>query len=129
MNSGGSTIHNAVSIIRAGRVVDTGTLTELRHLTRTTITVQTERDVHTLNGAPGVAAFTLLPDTTGTARLEVEPEHLDRVIRQLAPLGVRYVVVPLRAGPARDGGRWNETAGLNGSPAPAASTRPTSPRC
>ena len=39
------TLSDRVSIIRAGRVVQSGTLEELRHLTRTTMIVQTERPV------------------------------------------------------------------------------------
>ena len=37
-----------VSIIRSGRIVETGTLSELRHLSRTTITVGLEHDVPAL---------------------------------------------------------------------------------
>ncbi|MFP3395319.1 ABC transporter ATP-binding protein [Brevibacterium sp. SIMBA_078] len=38
-----------VSIIRSGRIVETGTLSELRHLSRTTITVGLEHDVPALS--------------------------------------------------------------------------------
>ncbi|HEX6236793.1 MAG TPA: ABC transporter ATP-binding protein, partial [Acidimicrobiales bacterium] len=43
-----------VTIIRAGRAVESGTLSELRHLTRTTIAVETERPVEGLEGMEGV---------------------------------------------------------------------------
>lgn len=43
-----------VSIIRAGRIVESGTLSELRHLSRTTITVQIDRDIPALTTMPGV---------------------------------------------------------------------------
>lgn len=43
-----------VSIIRAGRRVETGTLTELRHLTRTSVAVETVRPVPGLDGLAGV---------------------------------------------------------------------------
>ena len=43
-----------VSIIRAGRRVETGTLTELRHLTRTSVAAETLRPVAGLEGMPGV---------------------------------------------------------------------------
>ncbi|UZD62002.1 ABC transporter ATP-binding protein [Brevibacterium sp. JSBI002] len=43
-----------VSIIRSGRIVETGTLTELRHLSRTTITVGLEHDVPVLSEMSGV---------------------------------------------------------------------------
>ena len=43
-----------VSIIRSGRIVETGTLSELRHLSRTTITVGLEHDVPALSEMTGV---------------------------------------------------------------------------
>ncbi len=43
-----------VSIIRDGQVIETGTMTELRHLTRTRISVETERLVEGLDAQPGV---------------------------------------------------------------------------
>ena len=43
-----------VSIIRSGRIVETGTLSELRHLSRTTITVGLEHDVPSLSEMTGV---------------------------------------------------------------------------
>lgn len=43
-----------VSIIRDGRIIETGTMTELRHLTRTSITVDTERSIEGLESISGV---------------------------------------------------------------------------
>src|SRR5690606_3378516 len=43
-----------VSIIRQGRVVESGTLSELRHLTRTNITAETTRPADGLAKLPGV---------------------------------------------------------------------------
>ncbi|MEY8570855.1 ABC transporter ATP-binding protein [Brevibacterium linens] len=43
-----------VSIIRSGRIVETGTLSELRHLSRTTITVGLVHDVPALSEMAGV---------------------------------------------------------------------------
>ncbi|MBC2934983.1 ABC transporter ATP-binding protein [Nocardioides sp. zg-1228] len=43
-----------VSIIRAGRCVESGTLAELRHLTRTTVRAETTRPVDRLAGMGGV---------------------------------------------------------------------------
>lgn len=43
-----------VSIIRSGRIVETGTLSELRHLSRTTITVGLEHDAPALSEMSGV---------------------------------------------------------------------------
>jgi ABC-2 type transport system ATP-binding protein len=43
-----------VSIIRAGRRVETGTLSELRHLTRTSVAAETVRPLAGLDGLSGV---------------------------------------------------------------------------
>ena len=43
-----------VTIVRAGRAVETGTLAELRHLTRTSVVVETARSPQGLDRLPGV---------------------------------------------------------------------------
>ncbi|MGN9776953.1 ABC transporter ATP-binding protein [Micromonospora sp. H33] len=75
-----------VSIIRAGRTVESGTLTELRHLARTTVTVETARPLTGLDGLPGVHE---VRSVDGRIRLEVEPEHLDELLAYLVRFGVR----------------------------------------
>ncbi|SNT65514.1 ABC-2 type transport system ATP-binding protein [Asanoa hainanensis] len=75
-----------VSIIRLGRTVETGTLRELRHLTRTSITVETARPPAGIDGLPGV--HDLVVDDHH-ARFDVDTAELDAVVRLLAPLGVR----------------------------------------
>jgi len=75
-----------VSIIRAGRTVESGTLAELRHLTRTTIKVETDRPVTGLEGVPGV--HDLATDGLRTS-FEVDQDALDAVLRQLTRFGVR----------------------------------------
>jgi ABC-2 type transport system ATP-binding protein len=75
-----------VSIIRLGRTVESGTLRELRHLTRTSISVETFRSITGIDGMPGVHDVVL----DGThARFDVDTQHLDAVVRQLSTLGVR----------------------------------------
>ena len=58
-----------VGIIREGEVVETGTLDELRHLTRYTMQVLTEQTIEGLDKLPGVGAkcfalwfYTAVPD-------------------------------------------------------------------
>ncbi|MBE1488033.1 ABC transporter ATP-binding protein [Plantactinospora soyae] len=75
-----------VSIIRAGRTVESGTLAELRHLTRTPMTVETERQVDGLADLPGVHAVTV---TGSSTRFEVDAGTLDPVLSHLARFGVR----------------------------------------
>ncbi|WP_433385082.1 ABC transporter ATP-binding protein [Micromonospora sp. KLBMP9576] len=75
-----------VSIIREGRTVESGTLTELRHLTRTAITVETARPATGLADLPGVHA---VREVDGRTHLEVEPAHLDALLGRLVGFGVR----------------------------------------
>jgi ABC-2 type transport system ATP-binding protein len=75
-----------VSIIRLGRTVESGTLGELRHLTRTSIAVETARPVTGLEGLPGVHDVVV---DDHHAHFDVDTAQLDVVIRELAPLGVR----------------------------------------
>jgi ABC-2 type transport system ATP-binding protein len=74
-----------VTIIRAGRAVETGTLAELRHLTRTTVDADLERPVDPAS-LPGVHDATL----EGTRlRCEVDNASLTAVLRALTDAGVR----------------------------------------
>ncbi|RQX16544.1 ABC transporter ATP-binding protein [Micromonospora ureilytica] len=75
-----------VSIIREGRTVETGTLAELRHLTRTAVTVETARPVNGLDALPGVHD---VHEVDGRTHLEVDPAHLDELLGQLIRFGVR----------------------------------------
>jgi ABC-2 type transport system ATP-binding protein len=78
-----------VSIIRAGRTVETGTLAELRHLTRTAITAELAGpldDPGALDGLPGV--HDLAVDGT-RVRCEVDGTGLDGLLRRLAGAGIR----------------------------------------
>jgi ABC-2 type transport system ATP-binding protein len=76
-----------VSIIRAGRAVQSGTLAELRELTRTTIAVATERAVD--YDALGVHR---LERTGDGVRFDVDTTRLDGVVRALAEAGVKRLV-------------------------------------
>ena len=74
-----------VSIIRQGVIVESGSLTEMRHLTRTTVDAVTTRaaDVTSLAGVHDVT-------TEGTEiRLDVDSEHLDAVIGRLHAAGIQ----------------------------------------
>ncbi|RKR86356.1 ABC-2 type transport system ATP-binding protein [Micromonospora pisi] len=75
-----------VSIIRQGRTVETGTLSELRHLTRTTISVETARPVTGLSDLPGVHEVEV---ETTRARFDVDTAELDHVLRHLSQFEVR----------------------------------------
>lgn len=74
-----------VVIIRQGEIVESGTLDELRHLSRSTITIQTEDDVSKLKDVKGVFDFHL-KDTH--AVFSAEPEHLNHILSEVSKLGV-----------------------------------------
>ncbi|CUR61963.1 ABC transporter related protein [metagenome] len=75
-----------VSIIRAGRRVETGSLADLRHLTRTTVRSETVRPPTSLTGVAGVHDLTI--DGTRAA-FEVDTAELDTVLGLLREAGIR----------------------------------------
>jgi ABC-2 type transport system ATP-binding protein len=79
-----------LSIIRAGRTVETGSLAELRALTRTTVSVETMRPAAELAELPGVGRVAH-PDGARVS-FDVDTDHLDDVMAYLAPLGIRSLV-------------------------------------
>ncbi|TDB91368.1 ABC transporter ATP-binding protein [Actinomadura sp. 7K534] len=78
---------DGVSIIRDGRTVESGTLAELRHLTRTTMTVRTALPPAGLGRRTGVHDLRVEDGGTG-ATFEVEADALPEVHRYLAECGV-----------------------------------------
>ncbi len=75
-----------VSIVRAGRTVESGTLGELRHLTRTAITAELASVPRGLAGMAGVHDL----DVTGhRVTLQVDADRLDAVVALLGAAGVR----------------------------------------
>lgn len=78
-----------VSIVRAGRVVDSGTLADLRHLTRTSIQAELAAPP---NGLVSMAGVHDLKVTGTTVAAEVDTDQLDAVLVQLTKIGVRSLV-------------------------------------
>ncbi|HEV8649136.1 MAG TPA: ABC transporter ATP-binding protein [Actinomycetes bacterium] len=78
-----------LSIIRAGRVVESGTLADLRHLTRTSVTAELAAPPDGLLDLPGVHNL----EVDGTrVRLQVDTDKLDAVLRRLTAVGMRSLV-------------------------------------
>jgi len=75
-----------VSIIRDGHAVETGTLSDLRHLTRTAI--DAELAGHP-NGLTRLAEVHDLKVEGNRVRFDVDTRSLDLVLRQLTDIGVR----------------------------------------
>jgi ABC-2 type transport system ATP-binding protein len=76
----------AVSIIRSGTIVESGTLDRLRHLTRTTVTATTAASSPGLDDLPGVHDLQV---DDGAVMFDVDGEHLDTAIGRLHELGIR----------------------------------------
>jgi ABC-2 type transport system ATP-binding protein len=78
-----------VSIIRDGKNVESGTLSALRHLTRTSIVAELAKPPSGLGDLPGVHDL----DIEGTrVRCQADTAALDEVLRQLTSAGVRSLV-------------------------------------
>jgi ABC-2 type transport system ATP-binding protein len=78
-----------ITIIRDGRAVETGTLAELRHLSRTTIQAELTGPSDGLAALPGVHN---LHTDGGRVSFDVDTEALDPALRQLTVVGVRSLV-------------------------------------
>ncbi|HEX5722460.1 MAG TPA: ABC transporter ATP-binding protein [Acidimicrobiia bacterium] len=78
-----------VSIIREGRTIESGTLTQLRHLTRTSIEAEVSgnpSDLHILSGLHALQV------DDHRVSFEVDAEHLGAALAQLSQLGVNSLV-------------------------------------
>jgi len=76
-----------ISIIRKGRIVEAGTLAELRHMTRTTVVAELDHAVDGLARIDGVHDLTMQED--GQVRLQVDGDRVSDLVQAMAPLGVR----------------------------------------
>ncbi|WP_274560952.1 ABC transporter ATP-binding protein [Streptomyces spiramyceticus] len=75
-----------VSIIRKGRTVETGSLADLRHLTRTSVTAELAGAPNGLSHLPGVYDL----DVQGKrVKLQVDTDKLNAVLKSLSESGVR----------------------------------------
>jgi ABC-2 type transport system ATP-binding protein len=78
-----------VSIIRRGKVVESGTLAQLRHLTRTSIQAELSSAAVGLDRLPGVHGL----DAEGNrVRCEVDTAQLDGLMKELAGFGIKSLV-------------------------------------
>ena len=75
-----------VTIIRAGRAVQTGSLTELRHLRRTAVVVVADGDATAVGSLTGVHD---LRRDNGSVHFTVDEAALPAALSALLPLGVR----------------------------------------
>ena len=75
-----------VTIIRAGRTVESGTLDDLRHLTRTAVVAETDEPVPALRDLDGVHDLRV---DGGEVRFTVDTTRLDAALHVLTEAGVR----------------------------------------
>jgi ABC-2 type transport system ATP-binding protein len=75
-----------VTIIRVGKTVESGSLADLRHLTRTSIAVETAQTPAGLAALEGVHALHV---EDHRARFDVDTSHLDDAVRHLTRFGIR----------------------------------------
>ncbi|EKQ54252.1 MAG: ABC-type multidrug transport system, ATPase component [Methanobacterium sp. Maddingley MBC34] len=74
-----------VSIIREGEIIETGTFQELRHLTRTSITVDTLKPITGMEEMGGVHNLSL---EGNHAHFSVDAEKIDTIIKHLTHFGI-----------------------------------------
>jgi ABC-2 type transport system ATP-binding protein len=78
-----------VTIIRAGRTQESGSLHELRGMTRTSIVAEIAHSADGIRSLPGIHAL----EIDGTrVRFDVDTVHLEAAVRRLGELGVRSLV-------------------------------------
>lgn len=70
-----------ISIVRQGRIVESGTLNEMRHLSRTEVSVQTASPVPGLADRAGVHN---VREEHGQLRLDADTQHLPEIMRELS---------------------------------------------
>src|SRR5690625_4500233 len=81
-----------VVIIRQGEIVETGTLDELRHLTRSTVTIATEGDVSEMANINGVFNF---EQKDNQATFSADNQYFNDILMEASKLGVKkFEAVP-----------------------------------
>ncbi|MDA2813518.1 ABC transporter ATP-binding protein [Nocardiopsis sp. RSe5-2] len=78
-----------VSIIKQGRIVEAGTLEQLRHLTRTSVEAATARPATGLEDLPGVHD---VRTDGGRTRFSAEGDHLGAAIAHLSGFGILSLI-------------------------------------
>lgn len=74
-----------VAIIRQGKIIETGTLKELRHLTGTMLLVETKEPMPQLGEVRGVRGIEQKDDALS---FQVDQEELDNVVRYVSQFGI-----------------------------------------
>lgn len=74
-----------VSIIRQGKIIESGTLTELRHLTRTSVLVETKQPIVSFSAVKGVYD---IQAKDGALSFKVDTEEIGHVIKYVSQFDI-----------------------------------------
>ena len=74
-----------VSIIRQGKIIESGSLDELRHLTRTSMVIKTKETIKDLNQLKGIHD---IEEKDNTLYFQVDTEELDNVMKYISQFGI-----------------------------------------
>lgn len=81
-----------IGIIREGEIIESGTLTEMQHLTRTNLLVQTKQPLTDLNTFDGIHNLETIDEILS---FQVDTENLDAVIKHIS----KFEIVKLESAP------------------------------
>ncbi|MEK4013885.1 ABC transporter ATP-binding protein [Peribacillus sp. FSL M8-0224] len=74
-----------VGIIRQGQIIETGTMDELRHLTRTSLLVETKQPIPALGNVNGVRDIVMKDQALS---FQVDTDELDNVMKYISQFGI-----------------------------------------
>lgn len=74
-----------VSIIRQGKIIESGSLDELRHLTRTSMIIKTKESIKALGELKGIHD---IEEKDNSIYFQVDTEELDKVIKYISQFGI-----------------------------------------
>ena len=74
-----------IAIIRQGKIIETGTLSEMRHLTRTKLTIKTKENIPALQEVKGIHN---LEQSDSEFVFQVDTEELGNIIQYISTFGI-----------------------------------------
>jgi ABC-2 type transport system ATP-binding protein len=74
-----------IAIIRQGKIIETGTLSEMRHLTRTKLTIKTKETIPALQEMKGIHN---LEQSDSEFVFQVDTEELGNIIQYISTFGI-----------------------------------------
>lgn len=85
---------DSIIIIRKGKIVESGSLNEMRHLTRSVVHLESEEDASSLSSLEGVHGF---KQKDKQVTFSVDNDYMDTILYEISKLGVKkFEVAPPR---------------------------------